>query len=72
MRNVPIENYYAGIKAEATKERYTRILRSYLMDTLSDIVEGETFEEKANNLVLKSKHTPDFAMNLNAEYLKET
>ena len=64
MRNVPIENYYAGIKAEATKERYTRILRSYLMDTLSDIVEGETFEEKANNLVLKSKHTPDFAMNL--------
>ncbi len=64
MNNVPIENYYAGIKAEATKERYTRILRSYLMDTLSDIIEGDTFEEKANNLVIKSKQNHEFAMNL--------
>ena len=64
IHNEPIENYYAGIKSEATKERYTRILRSYLMDTLSDIIEGETFEEKANSLVLKSRKDPSFAMNL--------
>ena len=64
VHNEPIENYYAGIKSEATKERYTRILRSYLMDTLSDIIEGETFEEKANSLVLRSRKDPSFAMNL--------
>jgi hypothetical protein len=64
VHNEPIENYYSGIKAEATKERYTRILRSYLMDTLSDLIEGETFEEKANSLVLKSQKDPRFAMNL--------
>ena len=64
VHNEPIENYYAGIKADTTKERYTRILRSYLMDTLSDIIEGKTFEEKANSLVLRSKKDPRFAMNL--------
>ena len=64
IHNEPIENYYAGIKSEAYRERITRTLRGYLMDTLSDIIEGKTFEEKANNLVLKAKKDNDFAMRI--------
>ena len=55
IQNEPIENYYAGIKSDATKARYTRILRGYVMNTLSDLIEGDTFEEKINNLVMKAR-----------------
>jgi len=41
IHNEPIENFYVGIKSDATKERYTRILRNYLMETLSDLIEGD-------------------------------
>ena len=34
-------NFYVGIKSDATKERYTRILRNYLMETVSDLIEGD-------------------------------
>ena len=64
IHNEPIENYYAGIKSEAYRERITRTLRGYLMDTLSDLIEGDTFEEKANNFVLKAKKDNDFAMRI--------
>ena len=64
IQNEPIENYFAGIKSEAYRERITRTLRGYLMDTLSDLIDGDTFEEKANNLVLKARKDNDFAMRL--------
>jgi len=41
IHNEPIENFYVSIKSDATKERYTRILRNYLMETLSDLIEGD-------------------------------
>ena len=64
IHNEPIENFYVGIKSEATKERYTRILRNYLMETLSDLIQGDTFEEKANNLVMKARKDRKWTMQL--------
>ena len=64
IHNEPIENFYVGIKSDATKERYTRILRNYLMETLSDLIQGDTFEEKANNLVMKARKDRKWTMQL--------
>ena len=60
----PLENFRAGIKSEQTRERYERILHGYLMNTLSEIIEGETFEDKIQTLVNKSKKEPAWAMQI--------
>ena len=40
----PIGLFYQGIRAEATKEKYTRTLQRILCDFFEDVLEG-TFEE---------------------------
>ena len=60
----PLENFRAGIKSEKTRERYERILHGYLMNTLSEIIDGETFEDKIHTLVNKSKKEPAWAMQI--------
>ncbi len=54
----PLENYLSSFKSEYTKERYTRILKGYMMNTLSDLIDGETFEEKVVSLVNKARKDP--------------
>ena len=60
----PLENYLSSFKSEYTKERYTRILKGYMMNTLSDLIDGETFEEKVVSLVNKARKDPQWVLNL--------
>jgi len=59
----PIELFYHGIKAEATKEKYTRTLRRTLCDILEDVLQG-TFEERASEMVNKAKTDQDWIMSI--------
>ncbi|HKU32482.1 MAG TPA: integrase, partial [Candidatus Nitrosotalea sp.] len=59
----PIELFYDGIKAGATKERYTRILKNILCDILENVLTG-TFEERATQFVKKAKNDPDWALSV--------
>ena len=60
----PLENYLSSFKSEYTKERYTRILKGYMMDTLSDLIDGETFEEKVVSLVNKARKDPQWVLSI--------
>jgi hypothetical protein len=62
----PIELFYDGIKSPATKDRYTRILRSVLCNVFEDVFTG-TFEERASQFVTKAKADPDRTM-INFDY----
>lgn len=42
----PLEMFMQGIKAEETRDKYTRTLRRVLCDVFEEILEG-TFEERA-------------------------
>ena len=46
----PLEMFSQGIKAEETREKYTRTLRRVLCCVFEEILEG-TFEERAEQLV---------------------
>jgi hypothetical protein len=59
----PIMLFYDGIKSPETREKYTRTLRRILSDILEDVLHG-TFEERAAELVNKSKGNPDFALSV--------
>jgi hypothetical protein len=63
MEKNPIELFYDGCRSPATKERYTRILRNILCNVFENVLDG-SFEERASQLVKKSKADPDWAMNL--------
>ena len=59
----PIDLFYDGLRAEATKERYTRMLKHILCDILENILQG-TFEERTTQFVKKAKSDPDWAMSV--------
>lgn len=59
----PLELFYDGLRAEATKDRYTRILRHILCNVFETVLTG-TFEERAAQFVRKSKNDPDWAMSI--------
>jgi len=50
----PLELFYQGIRAEATRDKYTRILRRVVCDTLEDVLH-ESFEDKMIELVNRAK-----------------
>lgn len=56
----PIELFYQGIKSPVTKKKYTDILRKMLCETLEDVLKG-SFEQRAKQLVLESKESPEWA-----------
>jgi len=58
-----LDLFLQGIKAEATKKKYTRTLRKIVCEIFEDILEGN-FEERANQLVKFSKENPKWATNL--------
>jgi hypothetical protein len=59
----PIQLFYSGIKSPETLEKYTRILKRILCDTLEVVLHG-SFEERATELVKKSKSNPDFSLSV--------
>src|SRR6267143_5802549 len=59
----PIGLFYQGIRAAATKEKYTRTLRRILCDIFEDILKG-TFEERASGLVHRAKADPEWITSL--------
>lgn len=59
----PIELFYQGIRAKATRDKYTRTLKSILCDIFEDVLEG-TFEERASQIVHKGKSDPEWLTSL--------
>ena len=59
----PLALFNQGIKAEETREKYTRMLRLVLCDLLEDILKG-TFEERAEQLVRQGREDPGWARDL--------
>lgn len=59
----PLELFYDGLRADATKERYTRILRHVLCNVFENILTGN-FEERAGQFVRKAKSDPDWTMSV--------
>jgi len=52
-----------GIKAEATRKKYTRTLRRILCEIFEDVLDGD-FEQRANQLVNDAKKNPEWVKNL--------
>ncbi|MDE0267350.1 MAG: integrase [Thaumarchaeota archaeon] len=59
----PITLFNQGIKAEETREKYTRMLRLVLCRMLEDILRG-SFEERAGQLVRQGREDPRWARDL--------
>lgn len=59
----PLELFYQGIRADATRDKYTRTLRRLVCDTLEEILHG-TFEERVTELVDKSRKNPKWALSV--------
>lgn len=58
-----LELFWQGIRAEETREKYTRTLRRILCVILEDLLEG-TFEQRADQLVKLAKQDPEWIMDL--------
>jgi len=59
----PLALFNQGIKAEETREKYTRMLRLVLCRMLEDILHG-TFEERVEQLVRQGREDPGWARDL--------
>lgn len=59
----PIGLFYQGMRAAATKEKYTRTLKAILCDTFEDVLEG-TFEQRASQMVYRAKKDPEWITSL--------
>lgn len=59
----PIGLFYQGMRAAATKEKYTRTLRRVLCEFFEDVLEG-TFEERASEMVHRAKEDPEWITSL--------
>jgi len=53
-----LDLFLQGIRAEATKKKYTRTLRRILCDIFEDLLDGD-FGQRANQLVMLAKEDPD-------------
>lgn len=59
----PLNLFHQGIKAEETREKYTRTLRHVLCKIFEEIFEGE-FEERVNEFVKHAREDPKWATDL--------
>lgn len=59
----PIGLFYQGIRASATKDKYTRTLRKVLCDIFENVLDG-TFEQRASQLVQQAKTDPAWITSL--------
>jgi len=58
-----LDLFLQGIRAEATKKKYTRTLRRILCDYFEELFEGD-FEQRANELVKTAKENPEWVKDL--------
>lgn len=70
-----LDLFLQGIKAEATKKKYTRTLKSIVCNVFEEILEG-SFEQRTNQLVKLAKEDPKWAtelfLNLSKKLRKRT
>ena len=59
----PFQLFQQGIRAEATRDKYTRTLQRILCEILDEFLEG-TVEDRAAQLVRFAKQDPDYAQDL--------
>lgn len=59
----PLDLFYDGCRSPATKECYTRYLRTILCDIYETVLEG-IFEQRTDKFVRKAKSDPDWTINL--------
>ena len=58
-----LDLFTQGIRAEATRKKYTRTLRKILCEVFEDVLEGD-FETRAAQLVRMAKENPDWVKDL--------
>jgi len=58
-----LDLFLQGIRAEATKKKYTRTLRRILCEIFEDVLDGD-FEQRANELVEVVKENPEWVKDL--------
>src|SRR3990172_2248907 len=58
-----LELFWQGIRAEETREKYTRSLRRILCVILEEFFEG-SFEQRADQMVKVAKENPEWARDL--------
>ncbi|MEM2785350.1 MAG: hypothetical protein QXW37_08000 [Candidatus Nitrosotenuis sp.] len=58
-----LELFHHGIKSKNTRDKYTRVLRRILNDVLENVLHG-SFEERASQLVSKTKTDPKWGMSV--------
>ena len=58
-----LELFYQGIKAEETRDKYTRTLRQVLCGILEEILDGN-FEERAEQFVKYGRENPEWMRDL--------
>lgn len=54
----PIQLFYSGCKIPATKAKYIQSLRRVLFEFMEDILESDTFESRAKELVTRARDDP--------------
>ena len=54
----PIQLFYSGCKSPATKTKYIQSLKRVLFEFMEDILESDTFESRANELVTRARDDP--------------
>jgi len=59
----PLELFHQGIRAQETREKYTRTLRHVLCKIFEDLFEGD-FEQRVNQFVKLGKEDPDWTRDL--------
>ena len=59
----PLELFYQGIRAEATREKYTRTLRRIVCEVLEDVLHG-TFEERVVELATRAKNDTNWGLSI--------
>ena len=54
----PIQLFYSGCKSPATKDKYTQSLKRVIFEFMEEILTGDTFESRANEIVTRAREDP--------------
>jgi len=65
-----LEQFYSGIRSQSTKGTLDRMLRYFLMDVCSDLLEGD-YKERAQQFVQIAKNDQTKATNIIIAYVKK-
>lgn len=60
----PIQLFYSGCKSPATKAKYIQSLKRVLFEFMEEILESDTFESRANELVTRARDDPKWIISI--------